>query len=122
MAEYLGQFVVTETHEILSDEEVAIRLFRSAQTRSKRREIDFDIELCDVLERVQKGICEATGVEFDRRAGKSLPFRASIDRIDNEKGYIKGNIQIVCRIYNTAKWTWNHEDVMKMAYALMSRG
>jgi len=45
-------------------------------------------------------------------------FCPSLDRVDSSKGYTKDNVQLVCRIYNTAKGNGTKEDVMKMVDAL----
>lgn len=73
---------------------------------------------------LKKGQCEVTGIPFDMRQkpyrGMDFPFRASLDRTDNAVGYLPHNIQVVCKIYNQCKFIWNEEDVMEMAYALIT--
>ena len=44
--------------------------------------------------------CPALGIEFKRGVGKSIDSSPTLDRIDNSKGYIKGNVQIVCKLAN----------------------
>lgn len=53
-----------------------------------------------------KQFCEETDYINKRgKTGKS----ASIDRIDNNKGYEIGNIRILTLSENSAKWTYDEE-------------
>jgi hypothetical protein len=110
---------------ILEPEEVAWRLFNSAKTKAKGRKLEFNLKYNDVLRRVRTGKCAVSGIPFDHRAkpvrGVDLPFRASLDRINNTKGYFPDNIQVVCCIYNRAKLMWGREDVLHLAMALIER-
>lgn len=114
--------VVADT---LEPEEVAWRLYNSAKTKAKRRGLSFNLAYTDVLRPVKGGVCQVTGIPFDHRAkpakGVDLPFRASLDRVDNTVGYLPNNIQIVCCIYNRSKGMWNVEDVETMAKAIMEK-
>lgn len=109
----------------LEPEEVAWRLYNSAKTKAKKRGLTFKLKYNDVLRPVLAGACQATGIPFDHRAkpatGVDLPFRASLDRIDNTVGYEPDNIQIVCCIYNRSKAMWNVDDVVTMAEAIMQK-
>lgn len=57
----------------------------------------------------QGGICPYTGIsmELPRTTQdediKKTPIKASLDRIDPSKGYIKGNVEYVCYCINVAK-------------------
>lgn len=110
------------THAI-EPEEVAWRLFNSAKLKAKRRGLAFDLRYNDVLRQVKRGVCCRTGIPFDNRAkpmcGPDLPFRASLDRVDNTRGYFPDNVEVVCKIFNQVKWCWNVEDVLYMAEKLM---
>ena len=109
----------------LTDEEVAVRLYNSAKNKSANRGLEFTLEYEDVLRRVKGGKCEASGIPFDQRAkpyrGVDLPFRASLDRVDNARGYHTDNIMVVAKMYNTAKWMWNTEDLLLLARKLVEK-
>lgn len=109
----------------LSPEQVAVKLYDTAKSTASSRGLDFDLDFQDVLNRVKGGHCEVTGIPFDMRqrpqGGLDFPFRASLDRIDNTVGYVTGNIQVTCKMYNTSKWVWNDDDVLEFARALVKK-
>lgn len=106
-------------HIPLRADQVARLLFDNAQRKAEKRKKSFNLKFDDVYDRVRHGRCERTGLPFDMRKGANLPFRASLDRIDNARGYEPDNIQVVVRIYNTAKWGWTDDDVLKVSRALV---
>lgn len=85
-----------------------------------RRFQDVDIEVDDLVEQwnKQNGICPYTGLSLilpENGNIKNIDFfhRASLDRIDSEKGYVKGNIQFVSTPINLMKQTQSDADVKK---------
>ena len=53
---------------------------------------------------------------LQERGGKAYhPFSPSIDRKDNDKGYVKGNVWIVSHKANTMKSYGNAEELAKIA-------
>lgn len=64
------------------------------------KEVNIDLEYLKELWEKQKGICPYTGLSLilpKYSNVKEIPFtlRASLDRIDSSKGYIKGNVQYI---------------------------
>ena len=52
----------------------------------------------------------------EERGGKAYhPFSPSIDRICNDKGYVKGNVWIVSHKANAMKSSGNAEELVKIA-------
>lgn len=43
---------------------------------------------------------------MDKKITKECPNCLSIDRIDSSRGYVEGNIQLVCHAVNLAKNSW----------------
>lgn len=78
----------------------------------------WDITCEDVIEIYfkQNGECALTGIRLDHtRTGdrrKRNPFNISIDRIDNDVGYVVSNIQLVCSVVNMMKGGWNESDFL----------
>lgn len=99
-------------------------LLCAARDRAKKNNLEINLDREWVEQHLLPMKCEATGVDLvlERREECShTPFRPSIDRIDNTKGYTKDNCRLVCVIYNKAKSDYNDEDVMKMAKGLVSK-
>jgi hypothetical protein len=99
----------------------AISLHGAAKKRAKEKGLDFDITIDWVEQRLITGVCEVTGIPFEKddaveRVGRS--FAPSLDRRDNALGYTQDNVQVVCWIYNRAKGVQGAEDVLRMAEAL----
>ena len=73
-------------------------LLTGARTRSKRKNIKFDIEESDI---VIPEVCPVLGIPLILFGPPNSPHLPSIDRIDNNKGYEKNNIAIISFKANT---------------------
>lgn len=80
--------------------------FCGVRDRAKKHglELDFDREYLLELWTEQEGKCALSGIEMTSTifSGRT-PTNMSVDRIDSNKGYIKGNIQLVCMAANQMK-------------------
>ena len=102
---------------------------RSIQLRCKenpdRKYTDLTLEdLRDIWDR-QGGICPYTGWELVH--AKALgshhklpltPNRASVDRIDSSKGYVKENVQYIAFIANMAKNVFTEDQLKEFCFAV----
>jgi DNA-directed RNA polymerase subunit RPC12/RpoP len=75
---------------------------------------------------LQKGLCPYTGWKLvsppNTTTWKRLekaPDRASVDRIDSSKGYVKGNIQFVSLMAQYAKNMWDEKELYKFCEAVV---
>lgn len=85
---------------------------------AKSRQFPFTISidtLQNVLER-QNYKCAYTNIEMvcpknytEKRETTSSPYLLSLDRIDNELGYVEGNVQFVCVWVNKARGSYTDE-------------
>jgi hypothetical protein len=90
---------------------------RNAKNHSRDREFSITLEDLKNLWNQQNGICAVTGLEliiksFDDNQSKS-PLQASLDRIDNSKGYTKDNIRFVCLMFNYARNNFTDEETLE---------
>ena len=77
------------------------RLLNNARRRARRKGIDFEIDSSDI--KIPEK-CPITGVkiEFGDDGGLNLSS-PSLDRIDNSKGYVKGNVAVISNKANKYK-------------------
>lgn len=86
----------------------------------QKKEVDITLEYLVSLWENQEGICPISGVQM------TLPYssetfasddeiwkRASLDRIDNEYGYIKENVRYVCWMANVGRGALEDEDLIE---------
>jgi hypothetical protein len=78
----------------------ALRLWESAKSRSKKRNLPFDISVEDI---VVPDVCPAIGIPILLGQGKICDNSPSLDRIIPERGYIKGNVVVVSVLANAMK-------------------
>lgn len=78
------------------EENPARYLWNKARDRARKYNIHFDLEIEDINWPIE---CPALKVPFEY----GTPYAASIDRIDNSKGYVKDNIQVISRKANAMK-------------------
>jgi len=86
-------------------------LLQHTKTRKKENNINYEY-LLDIYNR-QDGNCSLSGIKMTTISGNGkINTNISIDRIDSSKGYIIGNIQLVCTIVNTMKTNLKQEDFL----------
>jgi len=93
---------------------ISSQILGDSRKRAKNNNWDYDLDWNYLVSLwySQKGLCAKTGVPMTGKSGSQKsknPYRASLDRIDNSKGYVKGNVRFVTHWYNNAKSTWSDE-------------
>lgn len=83
-------------------------LLDNSKANSRRRGNEFSITEADI---VVPEVCPIFGTKFEIGTMSA----ASVDRIDNNKGYVKGNIQIISRKANTMKNSASPEELLLFA-------
>jgi hypothetical protein len=87
------------------------RLYCGAKSRARRLEQDFDISLSDLF---MPEMCPVLNIPLFRTEGKATDNSPSLDRIDNSKGYIKGNVRIISHKANKHKADLSLEDIHRL--------
>jgi hypothetical protein len=88
-----------------------------AKRRAKNKNFKFNIEISDINIPNMCPILDIPIFKVRTQGKKAGPTSnsASLDRIDNTKGYIKGNIQVVSHQANTMKGNATPEELIKFA-------
>lgn len=100
-------------------------MLAAARGRAKKNNLEFTLNKEWVTKHLHPLLCEATGVALQLEIDNTYqytPFRPSIDRTNNTKGYTKDNCKVVCNIYNVAKGVDTHMNVLKIAKAMLKKG
>lgn len=88
------------------------RYFKHVKQRALDKNFEIDID-CNYLQELwdkQESKCALSGLPIDLRANWQTTLQtASLDRIDNTKGYIKGNVQWLHKDVNNMKYTFTEE-------------
>lgn len=90
--------------------------------RSKAKCLEFDLDykfLLSLFEK-QKGMCYYTGMALRVSKGKSFDTM-SLDRVDPQHGYIKGNVVFCLNCINMLKSNYRIEDISKVFAAIAAR-
>ena len=85
--------------------------FRKIKSSAEKRGLKFDLteEYLDGLARRQQGHCALSGLELSFGKIHLDKMTASLDRIDSNKGYVRGNVQ------------WVHADINLMKNVFSQR-
>ncbi len=93
--------------------------------KQRSKEFDVDLQYLKQLWEEQKGLCVFTKWKLTLPAGsdgwkdkEDKTYRASLDRIDSSKGYVKGNVQFVSLMANLAKNNMSDEEMFKFCSAV----
>jgi len=95
-------------------ESVEKKMLRRAKQRAKDKGLDFDLSVEDVA--IPK-FCPILEIELKMHKGRSggNPNSPALDRIDNNKGYVKGNVMVMSHLANMMKSSATTEEMVKFA-------
>lgn len=100
-----GDFVPYPTKEEI--------IFYRAKMNARKRKLEFDLELSDIIVPTH---CCYLGVEltYNKEDHRNQNY-FSVDRRDNSRGYIKGNIEVCSKLANTMKNCATKEQLIAFA-------
>jgi len=92
------------------------RMRNGAKVRSGQKSIPFDLSVAH-LQEIAPELCPVLGVEliYTGDGGRGNPHTASLDRIEPEKGYVVGNVQIVSYLANRMKSNASEGELRRFA-------
>lgn len=88
----------------MNDIEIARKYTNKAHNASQKGH-EFDLTFAQFKRVINAKRCYYTGVELTSGAAikENIPTNITIDRVDNSKGYIPGNVVACCFAYNQFK-------------------
>lgn len=81
------------------------------QNKAARNGLDFDLDESDLL---LPDTCPVLGIPMRVGDGKQSPNSPSVDRIDNSRGYVKGNVVVVSLRANSLKGSASLAELAKL--------
>lgn len=105
---------ISENRRKWADRNVEKRMFKNVKNRARRQNILFNLEVTDIVVPLK---CPILNIKFKHNNRKTAKYNSpSLDRIDNNKGYIKGNIQVISYRANTMKGDATPQELLQFAY------
>jgi hypothetical protein len=104
-------------------EKRAMCLIAGARTRSRNKGIRFELDgfAGDLQCRIDRGICELSGVKFDLSPGRKATS-PSLDRINPKLGYVPCNVRVICHALNAALGDWGEDALLPIMTGWMDHG
>lgn len=90
----------------------ALFMWRDAKKRAKEKQLAFDIDVADIA---IPDTCPVLGIPVAQQEGNTTNNSPTLDRIDNTKGYVKGNVIVVSRRANILKRDATLEELQAIA-------
>jgi hypothetical protein len=87
-------------------------LYSSAKNRAGRTNLEFNITLEDI---VIPSHCPILNIPLSKGKGQKHDGSPSLDRIDNTRGYIKGNVKVISSRANQIKSDGTAEEHIRIA-------
>ena len=109
-------------HELETNREVRLRhLYYSAKCGARARGLEFDILFDEI---VWPETCPVLGIplSYDIKWGKRRPDSPSLDRTDNDRGYVSGNVVVMSWRANEIKRNSTVDEVKKLLSYLVKAG
>lgn len=96
--------------------------FRNRLGQARRRgkfEVAIDARYLLDLWKKQEGLCALSGVKMAWREGALKIHSISIDRLDCSKGYVPGNVRLICFGLNNLRGRFSDKEALALARAFV---
>ena len=94
------------------------RILTSTKQTAKKKNLEHNITIDDLI---KIDICPYTGVTIDWTCSGKHMRNPSVDRIDNSKGYIKGNVEVISNLANSMKNSASVRELQNFAIEVLRR-
>jgi len=115
----VNNYDISKHSDNVRDEYTPFR-YHLRNCKKRYREFNIDLQYLKELWEEQQGICPFSGIKLVLNAYtnifKDQRYSASLDRIDSNKGYIKGNVQVISYRANTMKGDATPKDLIQFAF------
>jgi hypothetical protein len=95
-------------------------MVRRSKVRAKKRGLEFNLTVNDITP--LPDICPVFGTPLRSGDGTQDPWAYSLDRIDNSKGYVRGNVAVMSYKANRLKNDGSAADHEKIAAWMRQQG
>lgn len=92
-------------------------LLKNCKARAKQKGMEFNLELSDI---VIPEVCPIMKQPLKYIPEGYSDYSPSVDRIDSNLGYIKGNVWVISSIANRMKWNATKEQLISFASGVLS--
>lgn len=111
---------ISERQKAWRDKKRGFALVNVARHRAKSRGLPFDLDPKDIQTRIERGVCEMTGIPFDLTTPRAWNA-PSLDQITPGEGYTKSNTRVVLYALNVMSNTWGPNRIVEIANAITAR-
>ena len=102
----------------LSDQERWAKVvLQNSKTRARKKNLEHTLSKEDIMALLPADMtCPIMHVplSIEKAVGVVKPYTATIDRIDNEKGYVPGNVFVICHMANRGKAQMSLEECVHL--------
>lgn len=86
-------------------------MWEAARGRAKRKKLPFNIEVSDII---IPEVCPVLGLSLEINKGTPKSNSPVLDKIENDKGYVKGNVRVISSRANRIKSDLTVDQVEKL--------
>lgn len=104
-------------------EKRAMCMVAAARIRARKKKIPFALSITDIEQlqaTIDVGLCELSGARMTL-GGPRCATTPSLDRIRPAKGYVPGNVRIVCHALNAGMGDWGEDQLRVIVAAWLTR-
>lgn len=96
---------------------------RAVLRGARARGVLCDLHVRDLMDLwdAQGGKCALSGIAMTYRQGKLLLTSVSVDRVVARKGYVKGNVRLVCMALNALRGSASDKEAYGVAKAFVQK-